>query len=213
MMIKKTDNINRSQRLFIELGTDLFLESHTSGQSTSSRLIGMQVGKYLIVQMSDHQWVQNCISPGDSLQAKYILADDVFGFNTRIIKAIKDPDHLLFLEYPQKVKSCNVRSNKRVECFLPVKITIDTLILEGTITNISKNGCLCNMDNCPDIDSSSPPLVTLQLPYGQLETLSIQGEIQNMRLKDSKTFLGILFQDLNGFSQKVLTSLVPALNI
>lgn len=213
MMKKQIGNINRSQRLFIELGTDLLLESNTSTQSTSSQLIGMQVGKYLIVQLSDHQWVQNRVSQGDTLQAKYILADDVFGFNTKVMRMIKDPDLLLFLEYPAKVNSCNVRSDKRVECFLPVKITMDNLNIEGIITNISKNGCLCSVDNCPEIDSVNMPLLTLQLPYGQLETLTLKGEIQNLRLKDSQAFLGILFQGLNGFSQKVLTTLVPSLNI
>ena len=204
MMKKPISNINRSQRLFIELGTDLFIESIASNKSTSSQLIGMQVGKYLIVQSSDHQWVKNNISQGDMLHAKYILADDVFGFHTKIIKFIKDPDHLLFLEYPTMVKSCNVRSDKRVECFLPVKITNNDT---GEIR------CLCSMDNCPEIDSTNMPLLILQLPYGQFETLTLKGEIQNLCLKDSQAFLGILFQDLNGFSQKVLTTLIPALNI
>ena len=209
---KQMGNINRSQRLFIELGTDLLLESRTSGQSAATQLIGMQVGQYLIVHISDLQWVRNLISVNDSLHAKYILADDMFRFETTILKILDEPDNLLFLDYPQEVKNYNVRSNQRIECFLSVKIAMENLILDGIITNISKNGCLCSVDNSQDIDLSNMQPLTLKFPYAQLETLAIKGEIQNIRLKDSNACLGILFQDLSGFSQKVLTTLVPALN-
>jgi len=44
-------DINKSQRLFIELGTSLRLESGDSGKMDSCELIGMQVGQYLIVRL------------------------------------------------------------------------------------------------------------------------------------------------------------------
>jgi len=198
---------NRSQRLFIELGTALLLEPEGPGRSVSSELIGMQVGKYLIVQMANHNSEQKPLALGEPFKVKYILSDDVFGFQTSIIQIIQDPDHLLFLEYPREVESCNIRTQKRVECFLPIRINLKGNWLDGVIVNINKNGCLCIVDNCPSPNCSITTPVHLQLPYGQFENLSIKGEIKNSRQEGGRTRFGILFNDLEVFSKKVLSSL------
>ena len=113
--MKKPVDINRSQRLFIELGTALHLEPGDADRATSSELVGMQGGKYLIVHLSEHNWQKSRLKTGDTLLAKYISSDDVFGFNTRVITIIEEPDHLVFLEYPDEVESCNIRSQTRIK--------------------------------------------------------------------------------------------------
>lgn len=210
-MIKKTGHFNRSQRLFIELGTSLLLEPEDPGRGVASELIGMQVGKYLIVQMADPNWRKNRLMDGEPLKVKYILSDDVFCFKSHIIRTLQDPDDLLFLEYPKEVESCNIRAQKRVECFLPIRIHMEETCLNGTIFNINKKGCLCTVDNSPLPDDSRTNLVHLELPYGQFENLSIKGEIRNSRQEGDQTRFGILFNTLDNFSKKVLTTLVPAL--
>ncbi len=212
-MIKKTGHFNRSQRLFIELGTSLLLEPEDPDRGVASELIGMQVGKYLIVQMADQNWRENRLMDGEQLRVKFLLSDDVFCFNSHIIRTLQDPDHLLFLEYPKEVESCNIRAQKRVECFLPIQIHMDETCLNGTIFNINEKGCLCTVDNSPLQDGSRINLVHLELPYGEFESLSIKGEIKNYRQEGNQTRFGILFDTLDCFSKKVLTTLVPSLKI
>lgn len=212
-MIKKTEQFNRSQRLFIELGTALLLEPEDPGKSVASELIGMQVGKYLIVQMADQNWGKNRLMDGEHLKVKYILSDDVFCFNSHIIRTLQDPDDLLFLEYPREVESCNIRAQKRVECFLPTQIYMDETCLNGTIFNINEKGCLCRVDTSPLADGARTHFVHLELSYGQFETLSIKGEIRNSRQEGEQTRFGIRFDPLDHFSKQVITTLVPALKI
>lgn len=212
-MIKLANDINRSQRLFIELGTALLLEPEALDRTTSSQLIGMQVGRYLIVQLSENNWVRSRLKKGETLAAKYILSDDVYGFNTRIIRTIEDPDYLLFLAYPDNVESCNIRSEKRVECFLPVRLTLDKQTLKGVIININRSGCLCRVDNCPEIDANAESELHLELNYGRFETLSLVSEIRSTRVKENQTLFGLQFNNLDAFSKKVLSTLVPALKI
>lgn len=210
-MINEAGQFNRSQRLFIELGTSLLLEPEDPDRGVASELIGMQVGKYLIVQ-ADQSWGKTRLMDGEHLKVKYILSDDVFAFKSHIIRTLKDPDYLLFLEYPNAVTSCNIRAQKRVECFLPIQIHMGETCLNGTIFNINKKGCLCTVDNSPLMDSSKTNRIHLDLPYGQ-ESLSIKGEIKNSHREENQTRFGILFDPLDTFSKNVLTSLVPALRI
>jgi hypothetical protein len=209
----QTKHINRSQRLFIELGTALLLEPETPDRSASSQLIGMQVGRYLIVQLAERSWKRSRLSTDETLHARYILSDDVFEFKTKIIRIIEDPDYLLFLDYPKVVESCNIRSEKRVECFLPVRMTLDTFCFNGIITNINRNGCLCMVDDIPGFDSCSTEYLTLNLPYGRVDTLSIKARIRSTRKKGNQISFGLLFENLEGFSKNVLSALVPALKI
>jgi hypothetical protein len=212
-MTMKNKNINRSQRLFIELGTALLLEPDTPERAATSQLVGMQVGSYLIVQLTENNWLQTRLTVGEILAARYVLSDDVFEFKTRVIRMIDDPDFLLFLDYPEVVNSCNIRTEKRVECFLPVRITLDTFCLSGVIVNINRNGCLCMVDNGPFPDPCALEHLTLNLPYGQTETLSIKAHIRSIRKRGTQTSIGLMFKNLDGFSKNVLSALVPALKI
>lgn len=213
MTNKRPRHINRSQRLFIELGTPLLLEAKTPERSATSQLIGMHVGSYLIVQLPEKNWVKTRLSSGETLSARYVLSDDVFEFKTRIIRIIEDPDYLLFLDYPEDVKSCNIRSEKRVKCFLPVKMTLDTFCLKGIIININPNGCLCTVDKDPFPDPCTFEYLNLNLPYGQSETLTIKAGIRSIRKKGVQVSIGLMFENLDGFSKNVLSALVPALKI
>ena len=205
-------DVNRSQRLFMELGTALQLEPDDPERAVSGELIGMQVGKYLIVQMSERNWKKSRLNSGENLSVKYILSNDVLGFKVHIIRTIQNPDFLIFLEYPDDVKSCNIRAKKRVDCFLPANLTLDAHELSGIIVNINKNGCLILVDGCPELDCCKTTPITINLPYGQFDNLTLEGEVRTTTRKDGQTSFGVLFKDLDGYARKVLATLVPALN-
>ncbi|MCG8567819.1 MAG: flagellar brake protein [Desulfobacterales bacterium] len=203
----------RSQRLFIELGTALLLEPLHIDSSISCELTGMQVGKYLIAKLNSPPEEKASLAPGGELNVKYILANDVFGFKTRIIQILEEPDYLAFMEYPDQVKNMNIRADKRMECFLPIRLEIQDRMFKGNVVNLNKSGCLCRMDNC-DFDKGLRGChLILHLAYGQFESLAVHGEIRSHRQVGDQTSLGILFDPLDGFSQKVLSALVPSLRI
>jgi len=202
---------HRSQRLFLELGTALQLSPDDPDRAVSGELIGMRVGQYLIVRVSEKNWHKATPVPDESLQVRYILSDDVLGFKTRILRTVQNPDYLIFLAYPQDVESCNIRSEKRVECFLPARMILDNHPMDTIVININKSGCLAQVEDCPKLDCCRLTPVTIKLPYGQFDTLTLEGDIRTETRKGNQAKFGILFQDLDGFSKKVLATLVPAL--
>jgi len=197
----------------MELGTALQMEPETPDRAVSGELMGMRVGQYLIVRISDKNWKKSRFKDKEHLRVKYILSDDVFGFKTHIIRTIQNPDYLIFLAYPQDVKSCNIRAKKRVECFLPATLFLDGNELPAIIVNINKNGCLIQVEDSPELDCCKTTPVTLKLPYGQFDTLTLTGEVRTETREGRLSKFGILFEDLDGFSKKVLSTLVPALNL
>lgn len=212
--MEKLIDINQSQRLFIELGTPLHLEPNDPQLCVSSQLIGMKVGKYLIVHLSANNWKKSCLKKEDTLLVKYICSDDVFGFNTRVLNIIEEPDSLVFLDYPNHVESCNIRSQARVECFLPVEVVLENDICrKGAIVNINQKGCLCLANDLPFQNVSRNRRISLRFPYGQFDILSLVAIVKSLRRDGEKMSLGLMFEDIDPYSKKVLSTLVPALKI
>jgi hypothetical protein len=210
---EKFHRIDLSQRLFIELGTALLIETHNNINSLSSKLIGMKVGDYLIVNISSSKSDINALSEKENVIVKYVNQDDIFSFSSQVLTLLNQPDNLVFLKYPGKVESCNIRSHKRVECFLPIQTKSLGLQNPGVVTNISAKGCLCMIDLFESWEKINGQTIELSFSYGDLETLLITGQVKSTHMQGSQVKLGIKFNDVNPFSQSVLTTLVPTLRV
>ncbi len=209
MELKKV--FNKSQRLFIELGTSLLLEPDGQENKISCELIGMQVGEYLIVRLAADHIMFNSGNKDTVLTVKYLCSGDVFGFRSRPIRSIDDPDSLLFLEYPDMVDSCNVRGNERVDCFLPVQVVIGETTIDATVVNMNIDGCLCIIDSYEGLSSLVQEQITINFPYAGSNLLAVAGEIRSIRKQTLNLSLGIRFSEMDNFSRSILGALIPAM--
>lgn len=201
--------IDFSQRLFIELGTALLLE--TGEKALSSKLIGMKVGAYLIVDVSGAEPDTAFLTTKETIQVRYVNQDDIFRFPSRVLMTLDQPDHLVFLHYPDKVESCNVRSHKRVDCFMQIHVKSNGRRDPAVITNISAKGCLCSMDRFPSWEKISGRKVELLFPYGDSELLTLPGEVKSTQIQGPQIKLGVQFIEMEVYSRSVLATLVPAI--
>jgi len=213
MSINDPSRIDLSQRLFIELGTAILIETHKKDTPLSGKLVGMKVGNYLIVDISSAGSDTISLSENDPVLVKYINLGDIFNFSSLVKCVLDRPDNLIFLKYPDKVESCNIRNHKRVDCFLPIHARIGTLHTPGIAININAKGCLCMLDHFPSWENINTRKIELIFSYCDLETLTIIGEIKTSQTQGSKIKLGVKFNEINPFSQSVLTTLVPALRL
>ncbi len=213
--MKNATDINQSRRLFIELGTPLLLEPCDPARSVSSQMTGMRVGNYLIVHLSAINWTKSLLKPGDTLRVKYVCSDDVFGFDTRVLTMIKDPDRLLFLEYPDEVESCNIRSRPRIECYLPVEVVLedDVTTRKGVVLNINERGCMCLVNGFDFQEINRNSRIAVRFPYARFDTLITVAVVKSLGRDDDKLRLGLMFEELDTYSRTVLSTLVPALNV
>ena len=191
----------------------MHLESNALNQACACELVGMRAGSYLIVRIPEKQGKAAPFTTIQELRVKYILSDDVFGFDARVLKTLEEPEAILFLDYPEEVENINIRADRRVECFLPISLELADTPHRGTLLNINKSGCLCRMEIHPSLTPQNGNSITLHLPYGPYETVAIQGDIRSCRQVGSHVSMGIQFQALDGFAQKLLTRLVPNLRM
>jgi len=204
---------NKSQRLFIELGTALSLQENEHDEALAGELIGMQVGSYLIVRVSESHAARAMPRADAPLRVKYLCSSEIFGFETLTILALERPERLLFLAYPTQVESFNVRSQARVECFLPVRLHWRDRVLPAMIVNVNFQGCLCALGECLSPAPTAHDPVAIELTIAGEATASIRGEARSVRIQPDKTELGIHYVRLDPFAQSALRALIPALDL
>jgi c-di-GMP-binding flagellar brake protein YcgR len=171
----------------------------------------MKVGAYLIVDVPGAEPDTAALSTEETIQVRYVNQDDIFRFSSRILMTLDQPDRLIFLHYPDKVESCNIRSHKRVDCFMQIHVRSDGRRDPAVITNISAKGCLCSMDRFPSWEKINGQRIDLVFPSGDRELLTLSGEVKSAQIQGTQIKLGVQFIEMEGYSRSVLSTLVPAI--
>ena len=132
----------------MDIGITFRIEIEGAEESISCILIGIDNGKYMIIRTPPPHTLGNAshlFLKGNDIYVKYVYKGTIYGFRSKIIDHIDEPFKLLFIEYPEEIESYDFRGNKRVECYLPAFVSIAEHRIEGSITDISKAGCLFDL--------------------------------------------------------------------
>ncbi len=168
-------------------------------------MIGVDDDKYLIVKMPPLHTMENVsnhLVKGNEITVKYMYKGTMFGFQSPIIDLIHKPFKLVFIKYPAKINSYDVRGNKRVECFLPATVKIAKQILEGSITDISRVGCLFTIDTHEHgnlinlLELNNKIRIGFYLP-GVAEELSAGADKKSIKIDTDGSCIGIEFVEID----------------
>jgi c-di-GMP-binding flagellar brake protein YcgR len=188
----------------MQIGTTLKIQLEGSQSRLTSELIGVDEGKYLIINMPPIQSIGNAagsLYKGGTIVVRYVHKGTVFGFTSRIKDFITTPVKLIFIEYPKKIENQNLRDHKRIDCYLPANAKIADNTTEGIVTDLSKEGCLFTAKRM-NIKKSADQLqidneigVDFQLP-GVEEKITIPGKQKSIKKDKDNVDIGILFSDM-----------------
>ena len=207
----------------ITLGTELLVEIADLKLRTKSVLIGMENSNYLIMKLSSHDFEAGLAhakgGPGE-LIVRYLFKGSVYGFKTRLLKVLTEPDRLAFLSYPAKIEEFNVRNTPRYECILPAETIFGDETVELVIVDISMKGCRCviktasvadrdRLYSSVDIDRVIP--MRINLP-GVEEKLGIKGRIRNINKDNDRVIFGVLFDEPDGKTEETLGRFVSLMS-
>ncbi|CCO23877.1 PilZ domain-containing protein [Maridesulfovibrio hydrothermalis] len=111
-----------------------------------SIVIGGEPAKYVIVKEpmvhpADKALWSEYLYSGNEATVRYIHDGIASGFKTTIIKLINSPDKLLFLKYPKRIETYNLRRHKRVSCFLEAEVEINGKRIVAVVEDLSSSGC------------------------------------------------------------------------
>lgn len=191
--------------LAIGLGTEISLQFDRIMRRIDGVFVGMSRGECLIVQVdtsvfdrmnSGYLWRSEVIG-------RYLHNGRVVGFKAKFLEVISFPIKAVFISYPEKLESIDLRRHPRTDCYLPARITHRGREWEAHILDISEGGCRCSVKDYPDpqeVELSVEDQVVLNTHLlGDEHAHEFQAEIRSMEDggEEKERLLGLRFRQIS----------------
>ncbi len=203
----------------MEVGTTLKIQIEGVKSRMTSELIGIETGEYLVIKMPSVQFMGNLstlLYKGNSIIIRYLHKGTIFGFKSHISHYITTPAKLIFIEYPKRIESHDLRAHKRLDCYLPANVKIMDNTIPGTITDVSKEGChliieQVKVENSLILQVGNEIGVSFQLP-GVAAKLTVTGKQKNIKKDSDSINIGIGFDNMDIEDQERLYDFLATAN-
>jgi hypothetical protein len=214
MDIENANPLVDEKSLRVDIGTELNIKIDGVSIPLKSEFVGMEMGEYLIITFPrPFQNIKHKLFRGNLITIKYIFNGKVYAFQAKLIDTIMSPKKLLLIEYPNIIELHDLRSRKRLDCFIPTKIRQKNHEHKGAILDIDNRGCrwhtkvLMNASLLSTLVVGQEITLVCQFPgiAGELEVI---GKLKNTENINQETVLGIIFHKGSQKVQKVIAQYI-----
>lgn len=134
--------LNKSEGIYIDIGTKVYLEIEGVNFSVTSIFIGMLRDEFMIVTLPKrYKSVKNKLFPSNQMIVKYLYDGSVYAFQTSVIEVITTPIRALAIDYPKVVQKRELRSGRRKSVVIPGKVEAKNAEFPVVVFDFSKSGC------------------------------------------------------------------------
>jgi c-di-GMP-binding flagellar brake protein YcgR len=201
--MNKLTNVAQDQNstFCIESGAKLSIRIEGMKYPAEGIFVGALENEYIVIAPPvSFESMPNGLTQGQKVGVKYLSDGNIFQFQTQFIEIVSKPIRLVLLKYPKSIQKRDLRSRKRINCFIPSQIEIQHVarndVTHGVLKNISKSGCCCvvqvkkgakeifNIDDQIKLKCNFPGIA------GQQEVL---GNVVNIQKNEFETAVGVQF--------------------
>lgn len=186
-------------------GTKMLLEVAGLSGKLATGCVGYARGRFVVTHMpvvpeNSREALHQMLYPDNGIIARFLLEGTVMGFSASIIRAIQIPFPLLFLTYPEKLETLDLRRHQRVPCCIPATADLGRQAVPGMIVDLSLTGC--QFSAVPQAEQPLQPQVDEQIClhcklFGQGEDARLPGMIKRVAMSERRLQLGLKFQDVS----------------
>jgi hypothetical protein len=206
-----------SEKIPISIGTPVQIEIDSIEHRFNSIFVGAVQNDFLIFKtpVSGHIFsIRTNTFAGQKMVIRFLACGTVYGFQAHLIEAVASPEKLMFVSYPDNMASHNLRNSRRLECFLPARLTIDGKDYPGIVIDLSELGCRFSTsgggaETFPE-DIAGNVLLNLLMP-GLEKELKIYGLPRNIERNGKIVSVGMKFQDVDDDTKSRIRDYVTGL--
>lgn len=193
--------LNKSEGIYIDIGTQVYLEIAGVNFSVTSVFIGMLKDEFMIVTLPKrYKSVQNKLFTGNKIVVKYLFDGSVFAFQTSVIETITNPIKALALEYPKIVQKRELRIVKRNFVVIPGRVEAKKTEFPIVVFDISKNGLRFKYNddkqNMSTLKENDLVRVYCKFP-GISEEVGALSVVRNVKREQGQLSIGIEYQNIS----------------
>ncbi|NOX34109.1 MAG: flagellar brake protein [Deltaproteobacteria bacterium] len=192
--------LNKSEGIYIDIGTKVYLEIEGVNFSVTSIFIGMLKDEFMIVTLPKrYKSVKNKLFPTNKMVVKYLYDGSVYAFQTSVIETITNPIKALALEYPKVVQQRELRITKRNNVVIPGRVEAKNTEFVMVVNDISKKGCRFkyhdNKINLASLREGDLLRIYCKFP-GIPDEIGAMACVRNVRREQGQLSIGAEFQDV-----------------
>ncbi len=202
MAAENTDQGTDQADAFLKPGTILHLGVKNTDKPITCMFVGQRKKEYLAITPFAHfNVIKERLHQSATITVRFLSQNQIYEFQTRLIKHVNEPVDMILLEFPGKIKQRELRSHKRIRCFISAEVEMEHKEgspVKGVIKDISKSGC-CFHYGPPHqekklFDYNEHVMLRCQFPgiAGEQEAL---GKVNDLRDADGGTAVSIQFSD------------------
>lgn len=199
------------------LGAEFLIEIINLKLRIKSLLVGLEHEQYLIIKIAANDLMGTFRSDAvkeSPMIIRYLYKGTVYGFKAQLLNIMSSPARLFFVSYPETFDEIRVLENARFDCILPASALVGNDIIEMTVVDISKEGCLCMISagarhetlyNHLQINKQMD--LKVQFP-GMTGKFGLVGRIRNTSKGTDKIMVGLVFEEMSEDVKKKLDGLL-----
>lgn len=196
---KNIELIDKKNNIYVETGAEMNLAAEGLGYCGKCTFVGQKKDQFIVVTPpSNFLSLENKLLKANRIMVRYLYEGDIFEFTSKILEMKYDPLMLLLLQYPVAVEKKELRSQKRINCFISTKMETKNETQDGIIKDISKTGCRCFFETSKKLENALQIDDNIALSFGFpgiFEKQEIFGKIKDIRKKESALDIGIEFDN------------------
>ena len=197
---KDIELIDKRNDIYVETGTEMSLSAGEIGFSGKCIFVGQKENQYIVVTPPPNFPVNsNKLHQTDGIMVRYLFEGDIFEFKSKLLEINRKPLRLLLLQYPISVEKKELRSQKRISCFISAKMEVNDETHDGIIKDISKLGCRCVFEPSVKLEKALRIDDHIALGFGFpgiFDRQEILGKVKDIRIKESRLDVGIEFANI-----------------
>ncbi|MBI5889001.1 MAG: flagellar brake domain-containing protein [Deltaproteobacteria bacterium] len=190
----------------IHPGNELLIEIINLKLRIKSLLVGLEHEQYLIIKIAPNDLMGTFRSDAvkeSPMILRYLYKGTVYSFKAQLLNILSSPARLFFVSYPEEFEDIRVLENARFDCILPASTLVGNDIIEMTVVDISKEGCLCMIGAGPKQEALYGLLqvnkqmdIKVQFP-GMTGKFGLVGRIRNTSKGTDKIMVGLVFEEMS----------------
>jgi len=197
---KDIELIDKRNSIYVETGAEMSLAAGELVFSGKCTFVGQRKNQYIVVTPPPNfPAIENKLLQTDPIIVRYLFEGDIFEFKSKLLEIKSNPLILLLLQYPVSVEKKELRSQKRISCFISAKMEVNKDTHDGIIKDISKFGCRCVFETSVRLEKALRIDDHISLGFsfpGIFDRQEILGKIKDIRTKETRLDVGIEFASI-----------------
>ncbi len=132
--------------LVVEFGQRMMVELLGYGQRLWGEVVAVRRGKFIALHIPDlFKYKKDVVNESMVAVRGMVAGSSMYGFRTAIMGIMEYPEQLLFLTFPAKYESLNLRKEERVGCFISAALVFGGEEHAGAVVNLSQGGAMVSV--------------------------------------------------------------------